>query len=97
MAFYRVLVPGGTMVIIEHNPYNPVTRFVVNRCEFDRDAELLSMSLTKNLLQAANFEKVDCGYFYTIPPINPTMSLIDSWFSEIPLGAQYYCAYRKHR
>jgi ubiquinone/menaquinone biosynthesis C-methylase UbiE len=93
----RVLAPNGIIIIIEHNPYNPVTRFVVNRCEFDRDAELLSMSLTESLLQAASFEKVDCGYFYAIPPINSALSMIDSWFSKIPLGAQYYCAYQKPR
>ncbi len=91
----RVLVPGGTFILIEHNPYNPVTRFVVNRCEFDKDAELLSMSLACGLLESGNFTKTDAGYFYTIPPINKTFSAIDAWFARIPLGAQYYCAYRK--
>ena len=37
----RVVRPGGLLCIIEHNPFNPLTRLAVVRCEFDRDAVLL--------------------------------------------------------
>jgi SAM-dependent methyltransferase len=89
----RVLIPGGKLLIIEHNPYNPVTRFIVNRCEFDQDAVLLSMSELKGLLRNSGYRAFATGYFYTFPPQNDFLSYLDSLFSRIPVGAQYYCAY----
>ncbi len=35
-----VLKKKGRVYIFEHNPYNPVTRYLVATCEFDRDAVL---------------------------------------------------------
>src|SRR5688572_1460466 len=49
----RVLRPGGRLYIFEHNPFNPVTRRVVNNCPFDEDAILLSSGLTRRLLESA--------------------------------------------
>jgi SAM-dependent methyltransferase len=37
----RVVRPGGLVCLIEHNPLNPLTKLIVVRCEFDRDAVLL--------------------------------------------------------
>ena len=31
----RVARPGGLVCIMEHNPYNPLTRLAVMRCPFD--------------------------------------------------------------
>src|SRR5213075_926803 len=38
----RVLKPGGTFCIIEHNPLNPITKHIVSRTPVDADAELLT-------------------------------------------------------
>jgi hypothetical protein len=37
----RVVRPDGLVCLIEHDPLNPLTKLVVARCEFDRDAVLL--------------------------------------------------------
>lgn len=37
----RALKPGGALMIFEHNPLNPLTRWIVKRCPFDEDAVLL--------------------------------------------------------
>lgn len=42
--FARVLRPGGLALVYEHNPLNPLTRRVVDRCEFDKDAVLLGLA-----------------------------------------------------
>ena len=33
----RVIRPGGLAAVFEHNPLNPLTRRIVNKCEFDAD------------------------------------------------------------
>ena len=92
---YRVLGPGGLLVIIEHNPYNPVTRFVINRCEFDRDAELLSLSAARKMAREAGLEEFRSGYFYAIPPTRKLFRTIDCRLASMPIGAQYYCSMSK--
>jgi hypothetical protein len=52
----RVTRPGGMVAIIEHNPLNPVTRHIVSRCPFDRDAVLLRCGTGARLLAGAGLE-----------------------------------------
>src|SRR5512135_3597839 len=37
----EALAPGGSIFIFEHNPLNPVTRHVFERCPFDTDARMI--------------------------------------------------------
>src|SRR5690349_18413461 len=43
----RVLRPGGTLFVFEHNPYNPLTVRIVNRCPFDEHARLVRGGVMK--------------------------------------------------
>ena len=87
----RVLAPGGLMVIIEHNPWNPVTRWVVNRCEFDEDAVLLSGPETGRLMEEAGFQSVAWRYFFTVPPKGGLLRTADNLLGWLPSGAQFAC------
>jgi SAM-dependent methyltransferase len=37
----RVVRPGGTIAVFEHNPFNPLTQRAVNICPFDENAVLV--------------------------------------------------------
>jgi len=87
----RVLREKGLCVIFEHNPYNPATRWIVSRCEFDEDAVLLSAQRSKTLLEEAGFTSIEKNSILTIPFKNPLSKPIDKVFSKLPFGAQYYC------
>ena len=63
----RVLKPNGVFCMIEHNPWNPVTRLIVKRCPVDRDAELLSARDASAVLQSAGFEVIETSYFLYFP------------------------------
>jgi len=86
----RVLCPGAMFAIFEHNPVNPVTSYVVNSCEFDKDAVLLKRRETEQLLSTAGFHDIYSRYIIAIPAAGSLLRRIDRCFSLLPLGAQYY-------
>jgi SAM-dependent methyltransferase len=86
----RILRPGGLFVIFEHNPFNPLTRHVVNRCEFDKNAILLRRDETESLLENAGFRDVYTRYILTVPALGMVRRVVDGIFSRVPIGAQYY-------
>ncbi|WP_020179210.1 class I SAM-dependent methyltransferase [Methylopila sp. M107] len=85
----RVTRPGGLAVVIEHNPWNPLTRLAVARCPFDKDAVLLAAGTTKRLLAGAGFSETSACHFLLVPSARPLARKIERLFSSAPLGAQY--------
>ena len=63
----RVLRPGGLFAIFEHNPFNPVTKHVVDTCEFDKDAVLLKRRDSEALLRASGFSDIKTRYIFAVP------------------------------
>ena len=89
----RVLRPQGSVIIIEHNPWNPITRWVVDRCEFDQHAELITRRQLQHTMQENGFRKIRDGYFYTIPPVTRALARVDRMLARLPFGAQYFGMY----
>lgn len=86
----RVLSPGGWCCIVEHNPWNPVTRAVVRRCPVDVDAELLAAPETRALLRRAGFEIHSTEYFLYLPEkIFHRVGRAERMLSKVPFGGQY--------
>ena len=59
---------GGLVVVIEHNPWNPLTRLAVARCPFDDDAVLLGARKARRLLQGCGLRNVKSRHFLVFPP-----------------------------
>jgi SAM-dependent methyltransferase len=86
----RVLAPGGLCCIIEHNPWNPVTRAIVKRCPVDADAELLTARATSTLLQAAGFQTLSTDYFLYLPEkMFHRLGFLERMLRRAPFGGQY--------
>jgi SAM-dependent methyltransferase len=85
----RVTRAGGVVVIAEHNPYNPVTRAIVNRCAFDKDAVLLSPRTTRRLIAAARLVPLETRNILFFPWRHRTVESIERRLRNVPLGAQY--------
>lgn len=92
---FRVLKPGGIAICFEHNPANPVARFVVDRCPFDEDAVLLKSAKAVELLTAAGFRNAKARFILTVPAFNSVFRSVDKFFSRLPFGAQYYAIAEK--
>lgn len=86
---HRIVRPGGLAMIFEHNPANPLTRRVVDRCPFDRDAVLLPRRQTHRLLRDAGFQAAAPRTILTIPSFGPVTRAIDRALGAAPFGAQY--------
>ncbi len=56
------------MIIFEHNPYNPITRFMVNTCEFDKDAVLLTRKELIKIFINNGFSLIKGKYCLFFPP-----------------------------
>jgi ubiquinone/menaquinone biosynthesis C-methylase UbiE len=87
----RVLKPGGRLFLVEHNPWNPVTRHMVNTCPFDEDAVLLKPGYAKKLLRQSGFREVKNHFtlFFPRGGIFKAFHFLEKYFSPLPIGGQY--------
>ena len=81
---------GGQMFLFEHNPYNPVTRWIFERCAFDVDAEMLASSAAVELSTRAGFAVQRTAYTLFFPRPLAFLRGLESWLERVPVGAQYY-------
>lgn len=86
----RVLRVGGAAAIFEHNPANPVTRYIVRNNDLDADAVLLSRRTTMRLLRDAGFGAVSARTILFTPFGLPFFRAVDDVLGFLPFGAQYY-------
>lgn len=91
----RVLKPGGVLLVFEHNPFNPLTRLAVARCEFDRDARLLFRKSSARLLREINTPVFEQRYILFLPFRLKWFCCIEKILRHFAAGAQYYVAGRK--
>lgn len=84
------LADRGSLVIFEHNPYNPVTRKLVSTCPFDKDAVLLARKDLVGLFEAAQLENVRSGYTLFFPKLLGKLRPLERFLQRFPLGGQYY-------
>lgn len=85
----RVVRPGGGVVVIEHNPLNPATQWVVRTCELDRDAILLSPWRLRRLFLDAGLCVPQVRYSLVTPFAQNIFRMLDRALSRVPIGAQY--------
>ena len=85
----RVLRPGGLFALWENNPWNPGTRLVMRRIEFDRDAITLTPPETRRMLLAGGFEILGTDSRFYFPHALAFLRGLEERLTRIPLGAQY--------
>jgi len=89
-ALYNILSNEGNIFIFEHNPYNPITKYIFNTSEIDRGAAMLTPSYCLSLLQNANFTKIKREYTLFFLWRNSFFEFFEKMLYWLPLGAQYY-------
>ena len=91
----RVVRPGGLVVLIEHNPLNPLTRLVVSRVAFDEGVSLLRAGAVVSLVERAGLEKLEVVNTTFLPLRGRFARRVEDALMRVPLGAQYAVLARK--
>ena len=82
---------GGTIFLFEHNKKNPITRRIVDRCEFDVGVELLTRKQSIDLInESMAYSNVNSGYFLIFPAFLKRLKSLERAFSRMPVGAQFW-------
>ena len=92
---HNALRPGGLFAFWENNPWNPATRYVMSRCAFDRDSQMLSPPEARRLLRAGGFEMVRTDFRFIFPHVLRGLRSVEDLLFRLPLGAQYQVLCRR--
>ncbi|MBK79769.1 MAG: SAM-dependent methyltransferase [Gammaproteobacteria bacterium] len=88
----RVVRPGGMLMVVEHNPYNPVTVRTVRDCPFDENAVLMTAKTLRQRFLEAGWSSVDSSYRLFFPRALAWLRPSERFMSWLPFGAQYHVA-----
>lgn len=83
------LKPGGMFFMFEHNPWNPLTSYIVKNSPIDENATLLSSNTAKRLFRDAGFSNISCDYFLFVPPRFKFLQIFEKFLCRVPTGGQY--------
>jgi SAM-dependent methyltransferase len=83
------LAIGGKLVIFEHNPINPLTRWAVSQCPFDEDAILLPNGETRGYFDHGELVLLWRDFIVFFPRWLKWLRPLEPLLSWCPLGAQY--------
>jgi SAM-dependent methyltransferase len=90
-----LLNDNGNLIVFEHNPFNPVTRYLVATCPFDKDAVLLYKRELKRLLKKNNLNFIGDAFTLFFPSVFKRLRPLEKYLKYIPLGGQYYVHFKK--
>ena len=86
----KKLSKGGVLVILEHNPLNPITCWVVSKTDIDINAILIKHRNAERLMDKTGLKNIKSKSFMFVPPGNGIADLVDKMFGWTMLGGQYY-------
>lgn len=86
---------GGEIFIFEHNPLNPLTRWIFERCPFDANAEMVPPRRIVELADSAGLRVIERKYTLFFPRPLSFLRGLESLLSRVPFGAQYYVRLEK--
>ena len=84
-----LLKPGGCLCIFEHNPYNPLTQWVVKHTPIDKNVALLPPREVQAGVAEAGALGVQTEYLLFFPPRWRLLRPLERFLHFLPCGAQY--------
>ena len=90
-----LLADGGMLCVLEHNPFNPVTRHIVSTCPIDADAELISLKRMRALIRTTELSLDRTVYCLFFPEALQWLRPLETLLFWLPLGGQYIVTAKK--
>ena len=87
----------GKIFIFEHNPFNPLTRYLVKTCPFDKGVKLLGPSSLGKLCKSSGLEVKVQRYTLFFPGSLKFLRPGERHLGWLPLGGQYFVCAQKRR
>lgn len=91
----RVLKPGGWLFTFEHNPFNPLTRWVVSHCPVDVGVTLYRSGHIETTCREAGLVQVHTRYIVFFPRFLKRLRALEPTLHKLPIGGQYYISAKK--
>ena len=88
-AISRILAPQGRLYVFEHNPFNPVTRWVVSHTAIDTNAYLLTPAQVRAHADKSGLIDLRTNYLLFFPPRWRCTRPLEYCLTRIPLGGQF--------
>lgn len=88
----RVTRTGGSLVVFEHNPWNPLTVRAVDTCPFDVNARLIAAPALARRAAAAGWSRPRVRNFVFFPRALAALRRLEPALAWLPLGGQYALA-----
>jgi SAM-dependent methyltransferase len=86
----RALKPGGVFCVIEHNPYNPATQYLVRHIPVDANARILTAGAVRSLMREAGLKILATRYFLYFPAfLHRRLGAVEDLLASVPIGGQY--------
>jgi SAM-dependent methyltransferase len=86
---------GGLFAFWENNPFNPGTRYVMNRIPFDRDAITITIGEASALGRTAGFTRLLVETRFFFPRFLRFLRPLERHLSPSRFGAQYMILFQK--
>jgi ubiquinone/menaquinone biosynthesis C-methylase UbiE len=86
----RVMKPGGSFFLFEHNPWNPLTLHAVRNCSFDENAVLINARQMNSRMAMAGLSRRKTVYRLFFPRFLARLRLLERYLTKVPMGAQYF-------
>ncbi|MFO1463169.1 MAG: class I SAM-dependent methyltransferase [bacterium] len=91
----RVLKAGGLLVVIQHNPLNPLTRWVLHRCSFDDVMSQYRKGALEAKIRSCGLMLTKSFFILFFPFQGRLFRRLERWLGWLPIGAQYLIAAKK--
>jgi len=91
----RVLKVGGMMLVIQHNPFNPLTLLVLHRCEYDSVSNQYRKGRLEKMIRNVGMKIENSSYILFFPFFGKIFRKLEARLTWLPLGAQYAIAASK--
>ena len=85
----RVTKVGGYVLTFEHNPMNPLVRWIVSKCDVDKGVDLIYPTDMMCLHRDTGLQILGIKYLNFFPKLLSFMGSLEFLFHWIPFGGQY--------